>query len=109
VDIVLGEAKALDADLTTQDARAAAVIAHYRAAGQKALDNQLPLPVAPAEIKELQQERDTLIKSHASILRASLGTQAAARLDAYLSGEFATHLNLRGIAIPHERSTPPAK
>lgn len=109
VDVILLEAKALDKDLAAQDAKAAAVVAHFRAVGKSALEKGLPLPPAPAELRELQQERDTLIKSHVSILRASLGSDVAAKLDAYLSGEFATHINLKAIAIPHAQTPPSAK
>jgi len=53
-----------------------------------------------------EQERDTLIKSHVSVLRASLGPGGAAKLDAYLSGELAPHINLKAIAIPHPQIGP---
>jgi hypothetical protein len=63
------------------------------------LQNGLPLPVAPAKLKELQQEHDTLIKSHLSMLRAFLGPDGAAKLDAYLSGEFAPHVSLKALGL----------
>ncbi|HEX4750955.1 MAG TPA: hypothetical protein VH302_15550 [Bryobacteraceae bacterium] len=106
VDVIRNEAQALDKDLTAQDARASSIVAKFRAVGKDALNRGLPIPVAPGELRELQQERDTIIKSHVSILRAALGPQTAARLDAYLSGEFAPHISLKALAVPHTPAAP---
>ena len=65
------------------------------------------MPPPPIRLRGLQQERETIIKSHISILRAKLGVEASAKLDDYLTQEIAPHVSLRPIAVRHSPVSPP--
>lgn len=104
-DVILDEAQALDADLKRQDQKAVALIQVFRAqASAKARNGEL-LP-QPPNMLELQQERDTLIQSHVSILHARLGSASSAKLDRYLSRAVAPHVSLKSIALPKPPAPP---
>jgi hypothetical protein len=109
LDLIRTEAYALEKDLAGPDLKARALVMAFRASVKSALANSGPMPVRPEKLGELQQEHDTLIKSHVSILRAALGSEAATKLDRYVVGTIGSHTDLQMIALPKPQLTPPAK
>ena len=105
LDVILDEAKSLDVDLKQQDQKASALVQEFRAQATAKLKGGGPLPQAP-NMAELQEERDTLIKSHVSILHARLGAASSAKLDQYLSRTVAPHVSLKPIAVPKPNASP---
>lgn len=67
------------------DAKARDIVRAFREqlAGREIL-GQATLPPPPAELKELKKERDALVPAAIGKLKASLGTDAATRLDSML-------------------------
>ena len=100
LDIRRDAAHRLDADLQAHQARAQQVITRYRQQAKKALAQGQPLPSAPPEIHDLELQRTALLIHHYVMLRTSLGPDVSAKLDNYLSYEFAPHIKLRQIAAP---------
>jgi len=109
IDAIRREAYALDKDLADKDSEAKALIVEIRERLRSNPPNRGDVPPLPVALKELQQERETIIKSHISILRAALGRESSANLDEYLAREVAPHISLQMIAVPHTHSdaTPP--
>ncbi len=94
LDTMRGAARALEADLSSQDAKASAVVAAFRARAKAATLAGQPLPPVPPEIQQLQRERTALLVQHYVKLRIALGQETSSRLDQYLAREFTPHLSL---------------
>ena len=104
---VRASALRLEATLKRQDAKAAEVIQAVRARfPQGRLQSPEDLPPVPPELKQLQAERNRLIESEMNVLRAALGEEASAKLDAFLQIEFASNLKVRYMAMPGSRMLP---
>ena len=104
LDLVRKEARALTDDLEREDARARAIIDRYRETGAVALSQGKALPAVPAEIRQLQREQTGILIQHYVALRSALGSEGAAKLDAFLAYEFAPHIKLRRVSGPGQPS-----
>jgi hypothetical protein len=84
-------ARRLDGELKIEDERIKAVIDSYRAQTPRIVSGPGELPAAPAELGQLQQERDAIIKKEIRRLNAALGPVRAAKLQQYIQNEVAQH------------------
>ena len=106
LDLVKNHAKLLEDDLTRQDAKAAAVITAYRLLAQAAIKAGKPLPTAPAEIQELEQQRTAMMIHHYVEFRSKLGPTQSSKLDMYLSREFIPHINIEPLSAIAKKPIP---
>ncbi len=105
LDTMRGEARALEADLSSQDAKASAVVAAFRARARAAAQAGQSLPVAPPEVQNLQRQRTALLVQHYVKLRTALGQDTSSKLDQYLAREFAPHLSIKPAKAPQLAKT----
>lgn len=109
-ELIREAAQKLDSDLKQKDAQAQAIIDAFHA---KYPPNQPligPLPPPPPELAVLQQERENLIEQDVANLKSELGPDAAAKLDSFLSKDFAPAVKTRPLnaKIPSDRTSTPS-
>jgi hypothetical protein len=106
-------AVSLEAKLKEQDAKARAVIdkihEQYPPGKVKGPED---LPPPSPELAQLQEERNALIRDEVNRLKASLGTEKAAKLDKFLQAQFAPTLKVQSVTPapsrhPVQRTTKP--
>jgi hypothetical protein len=81
------------AQVAVQDKKAKRVIDTFRAQvpGGKLADGQTPPPL-PAELKEMQKERDRIVTEAYDRLRAAFGADEFTRFDKFVKEKFAPHV-----------------
>lgn len=97
---VRASAQRLSAKLAAQDAKAKAIVDAYRAKYPRQIQSPSDLPPVPPELLQLQKERDAMIAQEVDALRASLGAQKAARMDAFLQNQFARSVTVQHVGPP---------
>jgi hypothetical protein len=98
--LVRASALRLEIALKDQDAKAKALIDATRADAPNVISNPADLPPIPPELIEMQRQRDALINQEITHLKQSLGTNAAAKLDALLMYDFARSVTVQSIGPP---------
>jgi hypothetical protein len=88
------EALLLNSELQDRDSKAALIVAKYRKQAASAVQKGQPLPPVPLELKQLQQERTSVLVQHYVKMQSSLSTIAKLQLDNYLHNEFAPHVSI---------------
>jgi hypothetical protein len=104
---VRSAARRLAAELKVHDEKIKAVIDEYRAQNPRDASGRSEVPLPPAELGQLQQERDTIIKNAIARMNASLGPVRAAKLQSYIQQEVAQHAQVKPVRKP--RLHDPAK
>ena len=102
---VLHAADALDQALNIPDQQARALTTKFKSDVAKAGSierSQIAAPVA--QLRSLQQQRDTLINQHVAALKNQLSPTSRVSLDAYLDSEFASRVTLSPVSIPRDHN-----
>jgi hypothetical protein len=58
------------------------------------------LPALPQELKDLQVQRDGLIKGHIDRLKQALGDEASLKFDEFVQDKFAPHVTIVSVVSP---------
>jgi hypothetical protein len=96
---VRSSATATEQQVAVLDAQAKAIVTAFRAQNQQVSGgNRLPPP--PAQLAQLQLQRNTLIQNQIAQLKGSLGALAAGQLDTFLRTNFATHITIATVGPP---------
>ncbi len=96
---VRSSANATEQQVAALDGQAKGIIVSFRAQHQHVSPSE-PLPAPPAELAQLQQQRNALIQAQVTQLKASLGSQAATQLDGFLRTQFAPHVRIALLGPP---------
>jgi len=98
--LVRTAAQQLETDLNAQDAKARVVINAFRQAHQGATP-PATVPPPPAELAQLQAQRDQMVNDEIAILKTALGSTAAAKLDDVIQKEMGPNVKYQSIAVPN--------
>lgn len=99
---VRASAGRLDVELKALDAQAKAIVDATRAKfPQGTAARPAILPPVPPELTALQQQKNTLIDSEIKTLQSQLGSEKAAKLDTLIHADFAPHVTVNRVTLPH--------
>jgi hypothetical protein len=93
-------AQRLEPALKTIDAEVKAVIDADHARHPRLLASPKDLPPVPPELLELQRKREQAIEYEVQSLKAALGKQQAAKLETFLTQEFAHNVTAHQVSLP---------
>jgi hypothetical protein len=85
-------ASRLEAELNDIDTKVQSVVKAARAAHPRVLKSPRDLPPVPPQLYELREQHEAVIAREVARLKAALGTERTARLEAFLQNEFAPNV-----------------
>lgn len=99
-------AQRLEPELRAIDAQVRAVIDADHARHSRVLTSPQQLPPVPPELAPLQQKHEATIQREVNNLKAALGPQETARLETFLTHEFARNVTAQKLSAPHPHNDP---
>jgi hypothetical protein len=99
----------LEPQLKAIDAEVRTVIENDRAHHPRVLSSPADLPAALPELAQLQQKREQVIAQEVDSLKLALGSRQTAKLEMFLSHEFASKVTAQRVTLPTARTMNPPR
>ncbi len=93
-------ASKLESELNEIDAKVQAIVQAARAAHPRVLKSPNDLPPVPPELLALRDQHEAAIEREVTNLRATLGPDHTAKIDAFLQNEFARKVTRQLVSPP---------